>query len=435
MARRHTIYDEEGSFKSGRMEDYDRVRRLREQEQSAEDFNEFLGDEAASRDKKGGKGQSQGKSADSKEGDDKPYKYTGKGSQSDKQRDKKHTSSGKRRKRGMIIGGIGGAGLIGGIGLFSMTLGPLQFVHLSKVLTGRDFAAQEQSDDDRLLRLLRYWRFAAKGQTERTRLGHLGNKLGDRYEARLNSTGWTSGYSSAFGFFDGFVVDRSAPEYRGMNDQQLVRHIQEKDGITPKRGSEYPGNYGFKNNTFIVPASDLRVYTGRKFIANRLQEAGASKISSAIGARILQKRGGGTSLFHPLKKLDEATLRQVDKLYVKWKERRLRNIKAKRVAISTSLSEKEGASDSEKGAAADAQAQADEILGEAAEADEKLSSGQDGSIEGFRNSLGFKVAGGVAGGIGIASIPCILDSLADNARLIKKENEKTWKIRLNTFRK
>ena len=81
------------------------------------------------------------KAARLQELEDSPYKYTGK----DGEPTKRELRTRKAKKAGIIGGGIAGAGLIGGVGLMSMSLGPLQLIHMSETLRGGASTARKRT--------------------------------------------------------------------------------------------------------------------------------------------------------------------------------------------------------------------------------------------------------------------------------------------------
>lgn len=115
--------------------------------------------------------------------------------------------SGRITKRKAAAGGL--AGLFGG-GLIAMIMGasgPLAFVHMSNLM--EDFHTQNNSNmaDGRLTRILRYFR----GSSFRNAMGPLGNRLADKYDARLRADGINPDYGRGTRV-DAFEFDTSNPK-------------------------------------------------------------------------------------------------------------------------------------------------------------------------------------------------------------------------------
>lgn len=205
----------------------------------------------------------------------------------------------------------------GGFGLFGMLAGPLQFIQIAKLLQGFHFASQEDLSDDRMMKIARYIRY--KDKPEKTRLGILGNSYADRLEKRMNKSGIESRYSERLGFEDGYIIDpeRMPPGSELGND---IRGSPPEE-VKAKLVSHYDVPLG-NIDTYSVPgkvivSSDGLGYFGKKrLIKVSLQDAGYSKIGSAIRSRIMGRRGGVD--WHPIKKLDRKVLETLDARLKKW---------------------------------------------------------------------------------------------------------------------
>lgn len=309
-------------------------------------------------------------------------------------------------KRGAIGGVLAGGGLLGGLGLFSITLGPLHFVHISQMLQDFNFSAQDDTDDDRLLAIYRFVRYG-QSQAERTRLGFLANRMADRFEARMQAAGMTSLYTPAFGLFDGYEVDRRHPNFRNLNDQQIIKLLQD-EGLPVVRGRDITDNPALRNsNKIIIDGRNQNIgyWKNKRFMKKRMVEAGAYKVSASTGSNLLKIRQRAT--LHPLKRLDEKYLRKVEDLYHQIRERRKAKIARGSPAVpTTNLDQREDAPDQEKQNAGEAKEGADKIL---AEGQQAAQTGDPKSMLTFENSLKAIGVTGAAGGI--VSLPCILRAI------------------------
>lgn len=328
----------------------------------------------------------------------------------------------RRHPKEVVAGGLIGTALISGfVGLLSIGTGPLRFMHIGQMLTSADWASLEDEDDNTVMRIYRHLRLLNQGTPENTRLNALGNKFADRYEARINSTGLSSAYTNVFGYFDGYALDRSHPEFRGMNDNQIRDHLEKKYGI-PKdaviNGSSLSSNPEARGKV-VIDAKKLGYFKGKRFLTTKLRQAGVSKLSSAVGTRLLTVRAGAT--LHPVKKLDEKILRGVENAFNKaMRERRDKLIRKGTNAI-TAESKPGGQTEEQKRAAAQnadaARNSANEIINEGKQADTAIREGRDG-LSGFRNSLTAKIAGG---GAAVTAIPCLLRVIDDEAGEVERQ--------------
>ncbi len=329
----------------------------------------------------------------------------------------------KRHKKEAAAGGvIGGAIISGAMLTLTIGTGPLKFMHIAQLLQSADWSSNEDQDDTSVFRIYRTIRMLNKGTPENTRLNALGNKFADRYEARLNSTGISSAYTNIFGYFDGFAIDRSHPEFRGMNDNQLRDHLQNKYGI-PKEavinGSSLSSNPEARGKV-VISSQKLGYFKSQRFVRGKLNQAGVGKLSSVIGTRILKIRTGAT--LHPIKKLDQKILRGAENAFNKaMRERRNKLIRKGTNSISAE-SKPGGQTEEEKrarGANAEANAQeANKIIEEGKAAGQAAAEGNKSPLSAFRNSLATKIT---LGGAALTTIPCLLRSMDDEAGQIERE--------------
>lgn len=335
------------------------------------------------------------------------------------------------KKKGLIFGALGGGGLVGGLGLFSITLGPLQFMHISQMLMDHDFSALDDANDDKASRLLRYAFYAKRGQVERTRLGALGNKYADRFEARLQSVGLKTAYTQVFGFKDGYVVDRREPEYRGMDDKQLQKYFKETYGVDLKPGSAFGTSPDLnRSGVFVVDMrpGEISYSANKKFVKVQMQKAGLNKVTSALGTNLLRKRAGIT--LHPIKKLDAKVLRKLETAFQNWrKERNQRIREGSYRAPGVAEGAREEDSDERRNAAADQAEEGRRTVSEGSAANADITSGDRGALSKFSDTINSKWA---AGGIAAITIPCMLRGIAVDANNIKHDQVVLPLMRMGT---
>lgn len=333
------------------------------------------------------------------------------------------------RKKAAVGGILAGGGIFGGLGLLNFGIGPLQFIARSEVLDKYHFGAQDDNDDHTAFSLLRYAYYAKKGQVEKTRLGFIGNQLADRFEARLNAAGLKSAYTPAFGFFDGLVIDRSHPEFRDMNDTQLKNYVKSKYGFDIQAGSEFKTNPQLnKTGTMVIdmrPKSMLSYFKNKKFFRTKMQQSGLNRVVGSIGANILRKRAGAK--FHPVV-VDKAK-RKGEEGWMKFKERRKKNIKKGFTAPSTVAATKEDSTQQEKDEANANKQQADELITEGKKVEADEAAGNSNAKEEYKSKIKARLT---AGGAAAAVVPCLLRGIAVDAGKIKDEQVVQPAIRMGT---
>ena len=338
------------------------------------------------------------------------------------------------RKKKLLAGGILGAtGLIGGAGLFSLTVGPLQFVHLSEMLLHHDFSSLDNKNDDMTVRLLRYAFFAKQGHVERTRLNALKNKFADKYEARLESVGLKSAYTQVFGFLDGYVIDRRAPEFRDMTDQELVKHVKETYGYDLIPGKSLPGTPALhKDGIWVIDtrsSSGVGRFSNIKILNAKLQESGLNKVVSALGTNLLRKRAGIT--LHPIKQLDSQISQKLEDAFQKWRKTRNDRIKNGALEPPTTVADEgnDKTPQEQKDAAANTKGATDATVTDASNTSTAVNSGSSSALSDFQNRINSKWS---LGGQAALSIPCLLRGIDDASAEIKKAQVILPLIRMGT---
>lgn len=323
------------------------------------------------------------------------------------------------KKRGIIFGSVFGVGAVGGFTLFTTTLAPLQFIHISQTLS-QHFDAQQDADDESVLRVYRYIRFLNKGTPERTRLGVLKNRFADRFERRINGTGLTSMYTNLYGFINGYAIDREHPEFKNMTDDELREHVKEKYGLDVVRGETLTSSPDAKGK-WVIDAKSLGIMTkGRSLLKTKLLQSGLGRIGSAIGLRLLTIRSGAG--FHPmtLQGIDQKILRSAEDLFNKMRERRNARL-ANGTAVAPGTDSKSGGDTEEERKAsqnaADTKGEADKIIQEGKAANADVKAGKPGALTKFSQSTSAKFA---AGGAAAVSAVCLLRGIATDSGAIKR---------------
>lgn len=321
-----------------------------------------------------------------------------------------------RFSRRQKAAGGGVVGVIIGAGAFFSVIGsgPLQFIHFAQQLTRFHFASQSEAQDDRVIKQVRYLYFASKGTAERSRLGVVGNRYADRFEAKLNASGVATNYKGTTAFIDAYSIDRTHPNYRGRGDVDIKAEFKEKYGIIITTDAQ-------QKLVIDVKANKLNTYRGyfknKLLLKSMMRQAGYTKVSSSIGARLSAKRAGLT--LHPIRKIDNKITQSADERLAKWRKNRASSIKNGAPTVSTTTTpDGEQTPQEEKDRKAARKAAADGTLAEGRDAAAGASEGKPGAIEGFKSSVGGKVALSGAAAIGVF---CIAKAIAANADSIKQQ--------------
>lgn len=210
-------------------------------------------------------------------------------------------------RRAIFGGGAIGA-LIAAL-IFFIGGGPLQFIHIAHLLEQWHFSSQQDQQDNRFTKEVRFIKYASSGEVEKTRLGYLGNKLADTFEAGLNKSGFQSSYSPKFGLFDGWVVDTESKDspFHGMNDQEATQAVKEATGLDVVDGGNVRSNLKGK---LVISAKGLGYFKTKALTTNLLTNAKYNKIPASVGARIMCKRASCT--LHPLRQLTSSAKSAVE---------------------------------------------------------------------------------------------------------------------------
>ncbi|HSW85254.1 MAG TPA: M23 family metallopeptidase [Candidatus Saccharimonadales bacterium] len=226
------------------------------------------------------------------------------------------------RKKAAV--GIGSVAIISGvIGFFSISTGPLEFIHIAQLLDRFHFSSQQDAEDGRLTKMARYLHDTNKPQN--TRLGLVGNSVASKLETKIkDATGLEPEFNEKSGRFVGYNGDRAHENFKGKSEAEIKSQIANQTGIdgikvsfsSDGKSFSYNPDAGIRN-----PVTAYRVQT--RTARAQLSEAGLSKVSQHVGSRILRTRAGWT--FHPIKKADAAlqakAIEKGAKAYEQFKEK------------------------------------------------------------------------------------------------------------------
>jgi N-acetylmuramoyl-L-alanine amidase len=334
-------------------------------------------------------------------------------------------STGKARARFRITRrraavGIGATTLISvAFGFFSISSGPLEFVHIAQLLDKFHFSSQQNAQDGRLMKIARYIKDPAKPQN--TRMGIVGNAVAGKLETKVNdSTGLSSDYDTASGRFKGYVVDRNQENFKGKTDEQIKNQLASQYGVDR---SSITGSGD--SITFNPDTGGLNLYkryaSQTRTARTLLGESGLSKVESYAGSRVLGKRAGWT--FHPIKELDAAVQakaleggqKAIDKLKEQFRKDEVQYVTTgvEPVDINASNDSAKNPDGTPKDPSASSGANtvsnsANSVNSDVTQTASDLSGGTD-SIPQLKDKLSVKATAG--GAAGIAGLFCILEGL------------------------
>lgn len=337
----------------------------------------------------------------------------------EKSRSKKLVGKLATRRNGVIAGILGLS--VGGLATFTILSGPLQFIHIAQQLQLFHFSPQEDASDDRTTKIARYIRHG--GDTKKTRMNALGNAFADKIESRLNKTGIESSYNKA-AYGDGYIIDPAKipaeseiGKFRDKSPQQIKEHFKKTYGIDLEIKA---------NGVLFADAKNFSSKNYRNMTKAMLREAGYSKATAAIRARILSKRAGVS--WHPIKKLDKNILQSVAARRAKFQEDRQKRIDTGDSGVDT-RQQSEGKNDdgSDKPPSDESnrtKADADKLTAEAKAAAAETKTGvkaADGPNAKLKAEVdvkikALKVAGGVSAAIGLI---CLIRGIADEVDNMK----------------
>lgn len=220
----------------------------------------------------------------------------------------------KRKRRRTMAGWAVGLILSGGIGSAGLGVvgGQFQFIHAAQLMQQLHLEDGENEGDSTMMKIARYIRY--RDTPEKTRLGVLQNKYADRIEKQFNTSGVESAYTPQLGYLDGYVLDKSQfkggafDEVAGKSDKEVKKYFKDTYGVEVVT----------KDGKLYVAADQLKYRGNLRFMDGVLRDAGARRVTRAVGIRVAATRGGVT--FHPIKNLDKKILKSAQARFAKWNE-------------------------------------------------------------------------------------------------------------------
>jgi hypothetical protein len=288
------------------------------------------------------------------------------------------------KKRAAIAGGIVGGLTLGGTLFFFTTSGPLQFIHFAQMLRGPHFANSDNMSNTRFAKMVRYWR--GNGTVGDTRLGWIEGKYKDRIIADMKRAGFEPIFEADSDYYKGIKIDRTSEgsPYKGMSDEDLKAHLQEKFGVKATVAQIADGKFYVKSETF---------FGQRKALTQISKEMGKKGVTASIRRRTLSKFG--VVSWHPMTKIDKKVNQKISDLYATWKQSRDARVKeGVKAATIDGTNAQQQAVDGEGKPIGDPQNVNGQV--ETVTRDKATT-----MLDNIKNSKSLNVAGGIAAAVGI----------------------------------
>ena len=315
-----------------------------------------------------------------------------------------------KRRRNSVGGGIAGIS-VGGL-LFAAVIGsgPFEFIHLAQLLTQFHFANMQNASDDRTSKLFRFIHYT-QGKPEYSRMGVVGNKLASTIETKMNANGIESAYTDKFGNFDGYVIDTTNERFKGMTTDEIKQYFAKNYQVTLTDGAAGDTKLAGK---LVASADGLGYFKSRAMVRSMMSDSGYSKISSALGARIMGRRAGIS--WHPLKQLDTKVQTALEDW---WKGRNSAIENGAEPTLTTEVDAKSnsGATTAQQNDAATAQGTANDLTQKANQVATDVKTGNTSSLSALQDSVHVKLGLGAAAVVGVA---CLAYGVAENADKLKQ---------------
>ena len=235
----------------------------------------------------------------------------------------KFTAKNARRKATIgIVATLLGFGGFGGLAILQ---GPMQFVHMAKLLQ-QHFKLNEDFGDERGHKVLIY-SLLGKG-AQNGRMGMAGNHAADKWEKNLlDKTGMRPVYTDGTKRFAGFEIVDEDKAFKFLDSQdgknrQKIEASMGKGAEIVNGDSKVIGSDGKKlgNDRKFLDLRETDFGERRKMIKTIGKATSVYKIPGSMSSRLLIKRGGVK--FHVLNKLKDKS----DKAIADFLEKRGKNI-------------------------------------------------------------------------------------------------------------
>lgn len=299
-------------------------------------------------------------------------------------------------------GGIAGLLIGGGIGIFTIIQGPLQFIHIAQLLQQFHFRSGQEAGNSRILKMYKWTKNARAGSAENARLSYLGKKIAVKMDARLAEAGISKNYSDT-GLYKNTEIDAlkfsenaaSGENFKRLPPEEFMAKFEESFGvkltevIDPLQPDVPTGKFTADEGGFFSG-----YFKNRRLNKLIVNEVGQDGVGGSITARIMGKRDAVT--WHPIKRLDSKIVGSLDAKFTAWlEELKQRITKGDDVTLSGSGQKDVDPDDSTKQVDnPENDAAASEVNKSGQQAEDALKTGEgstDGIIKRFTGSTGGRI--------------------------------------------
>lgn len=324
-----------------------------------------------------------------------------------------------KMKRFAAIGGATGFGIGALFGASVFLSGPLQFVHLAKMMQGIHLFSGDESGNERASKIAKWLRYNKAPQN--MRLNAVERKIAASTEAKFKKAGMTPVYEGVNGRLTRYDIDVDAyAQAKGLDatPDAVGEHIKNNLGVD------------LDLNTSSIDTSELSYLKNRRLSKGILREVGLHGVTGAERNRIQVKKSGST--INPIKKyIDQPLLEKGSDFWKKLREDRTKRNTEGVGQDAKSGKPEPGEPDPEGNPTEDPEAvsnksELDSAIQETGSAGDELVSGADlnapdSAHAQLKGKLGgaMKVGGGVAA---ITGLVCLAKGISENVDLLKHTN-------------
>ncbi|HSX33055.1 MAG TPA: hypothetical protein VLF91_01835 [Candidatus Saccharimonadales bacterium] len=307
--------------------------------------------------------------------------------------------------------------ITGGIITLSFENQFLQPIQVAKELEQIWLQNGQNEFDDRLVRMARF--VGDPNLPTNYRMGLLGTQFSRFFETKLNANGITSAYTKNFGFLNGYMIDpaKLSGEFSdvGSHSEAAVKdYFQKKYGITLQTHADDPKIPAGK---LFASARNVGYFKTKGLVKAMMDQAGYSRITSAIWARNTASVTNSSFFLHPLRWADFKLLKAADRLLTFNKQQ---NTATENGANQDPITTETNTDPKDKPTTASADGAknaTDEAINELHDAGNSTLNGDTGPLSALQSNSAFKKASGATGIVGIA---CMAEALGAEYNVIQQ---------------
>lgn len=330
-------------------------------------------------------------------------------------------------KQAATAGGVTSLLVGGSFGVLTIVSGPLQFIHIAKLLNRFHFASVENNGNSRMLKVYKYSKNLKNGTFENTRLGAVGNRVAGKIDASLAEIGLKKEYTGTLASYDGMTLDaikfsenaENGADFKRIGPEEFVAKFKEKFNIDITPINDANGN---PSGSFKIPPEEgmFAYFKNRSVNKMVVAETGTDGVGGVISSRIMGKRDGVT--WHPIKRADNYLTGKIDEAFTRWLAKMKERIKNGSDNLDvTATGEKTTDANGkpiENPTNADGAAAVDSAAKDASQAVDSGSTSSEGILANFTHSPVGKLS---MGGVALVGLVCAAHGLAMAADALKHD--------------